>query len=83
MNYNTALQSQAAVTADFPSKQLLLFIFAWRPQDHTVIDTPANTSYWAIVGSMLARRLRRRPNIEPAMAEGFVIAGIGLQQCYE
>ena len=33
--------------------------------DQRRVEFPANTRQWAIVGSMLVHRLRRRPNIQP------------------
>ena len=38
---------------------------------------PANTIHWPNAGLMLARRLRRRPNINPALGQYIVFAGIG------
>ena len=47
---------------------------------------PANTSHWTNVGSRLANRLRRRPNIEPTLVQWFVFAGMshksGTYRCY-
>ena len=34
-----------------------------------VDNIPANTKHWTNAGSMLARRLRRRPNIEPTLVQ--------------
>ena len=36
----------------------------------------ANTTRWTNVGSMLAHRLRRRPNIEPTLVQRVVLAGM-------
>ena len=41
---------------------------------------PAYTIHWSNAGLMLARRLRRRPNINPALDQCIVFAGIGGQQ---
>ena len=38
----------------------------------------ANTIHWLNAGLMLARRLRRRPNITPALGQRLVFAGISL-----
>ena len=45
-------------------------------QVHTV---PANRRHWTIVGSMLVHRLRRWPNIDRAMVQCLLFAGILLQ----
>ena len=37
---------------------------------------PADTRHWPNVGSMLADRLRRRPNIEPTLGQRLVFAGL-------
>ena len=48
-----------------------------RPRDGTqCCGYTANTRYWAIVGSMLAHRLRRWPTIDPAMGQCLVLAGM-------
>ena len=36
---------------------------------------PANTRLWTNVGSLLARRLRRRPNNDPTLVQSLVFAG--------
>ena len=37
---------------------------------------PSNTRHWTNVGSMLVRRLRRRPNIDPTLVRCLVFARI-------
>ena len=37
---------------------------------------PTNTIHWANVGLILGHRLRRRPNIKPALAQCIVFAGL-------
>ena len=37
---------------------------------------PANTVHWPNAGLMLARRLRRRPNVNPALGQCIVFAGL-------
>ena len=44
---------------------------------HFLFSTiPANTIHWPNAGLMLARRLRRRPNINPALDQCIVLAGM-------
>ena len=40
---------------------------------------PANTRHWTNVGLMLARRLRRRANINPTLVQCLVFAGISVR----
>ena len=48
--------------------------------------TPANTKHWPNVVLMLARRLRRRPNIKTTLGQCFVLAGtsvdVQVRLCY-
>ena len=41
-----------------------------------ILYVPANTKHWTNVVSMLGRRLRRRPNIEPTVVHCLVFSGI-------
>ena len=42
---------------------------------------PAHTRHWINGGSMLARRLRRRPNIDPTLIQCLVLAGLCVSGC--
>ena len=44
---------------------------------YTVVNSPANTRRWINVGLILARRLRRRPNIKTTLDQRLVFAGSG------
>ena len=73
------MQRQTAVTADFSSKQLLLFVFAGRFCDvvnrlfiamFTILirNNSRDPSKHETLNHCWARVLRRWPNIEPTMA---------------
>ena len=53
------------------------------PTDHWLKANPRKkTTRWPKAGWMLARRLRRRPNIHPALGQCIVFAGISLSGSY-
>ena len=43
-------------------------------------NIPANTIHWPNVALLLARRLRRRPGINPTLGQCIGFAGIGLHE---
>ena len=69
MSQLNCLQRQTAVTAYFFNDQILLFVFIYG------ITSSANSRGWSDAGLMLFHRLRRRPSINPALAQLFVFAG--------
>ena len=79
--YPNSTCSQNAVSAYFTIKHILHFGFAeisW-PQ-HVVIPMHiiSNTRRWTNAGLKLAHRLRRWPNINPALVQRLVFAGTGI-----